>query len=331
MSDLVHRIVENFQQLFQWIKLKLSKKQTIPQYILFQDFFQCEKTANFVGYSFLNGYESSLNKWTKLNSLVFQFSIFFLFLMEVISFVVSIDQKLLLEAIDNLFCSGIIFVILLKKFFIFYHKKAKICEIIETLDKHFPHSRVDQIKFNVLKYLRVLKLNENGYYFLLAIVFSIFCSMPFVHQIYGHFKSVDVKWKLIMPLKLQFEQSTFIFSGPINLIEIYICIFGIFAITSTDLIFASLLQILSMELDILGQVISEINIADDKEAIKELKNLIDIHQELIEVSEKIEEIFSPLQLFNAFASIIVLCTACFLTAVNNLFYFLKINKMLMFS
>ena len=321
MSRLVQRIAGNFRKLVHNIRLKLSKKKHyIPQYILFRDFFRCEKTANLLSFTFLNNLESPANKWLKLNSLIFQFSIILLFLLEVISFVISVKEKLLYEAIDNFFCSGIVFVILLKLYVVFYHNKAKISEIISVLDKHFPYSGVDQISFKVYRYLRVLKLHEKVYYIILIITLLNFSSLPFLHQIYGRIKSVDVEWELILPLKLPFDQHIPIINGSINLIEAWVCTFGVFAIISTDLIFANLLQVLSMELDILGQVINEINIENDKKAIKELKVLVDIHQELIKASEKLEEIFSPLLLFNVFGAIISLCTTSFLVAVKKLFF-----------
>lgn len=316
MTRLIHRIVESFQKLIKCIKLKFDKKQTVPQYILFQDFFRCERTANLAGYTFLNVHETSSNKWIKLNSLVFQFSISLLFLLQIISFAVSFKQKLIYEAIDNLFCCGIIFIALFKIYFVFYHNKAKISEIMDTLDRHFPHSGVDQLNFKVYSYLKVLKLHEKGYQYLLTFVLVHFCSMPFFHQVYGKIKSINVEWELMLPIKLPFDQSIPMVYASIMLIQTHTCIFGILSIISTDLIFASLLQTLSMEFDILGQIISEINTENEEEAIKELKILVDIHQELIEASEKLEEVFAPLQLINTFGSIIALCTACFLTMVN---------------
>jgi len=310
------RIGENFQKLFQIIKLKFARKQEGLQIILFREFFRCEKSANILGFGFLKNHDTPPSKLTRLNSLLFQLSIFLLFVLQVISFVINVKHKLIYEAIDNLFCNGVIFVILFKIYLIFYHNRTNIYEVIATLDKHFPHSGVDQLKFKIHKYLRTLKLHEKLYYIILLTVLFNFCSMPLVHQIYGKVKSIDVEWELIMPLKLPFDQFIPVIYGLVNLIEAWICIFGIFAILSTDLLFASVMQILSMEFDILGQVISEINIENDEEAIKELKILVDIHQELIEASEKLEEIFSPLQLFNTFGSITALCTACFLAAVN---------------
>ncbi|XP_070506810.1 putative odorant receptor 92a [Chironomus tepperi] len=90
-------------------------------------------------------------------------------------------------------------------------------------------------------------------------------------------------------------------------------IFVTFYYICTDMLFANMTQVLCMELDILGQIMSKIDPdKNEEEAIKELKKLVDIHQQLIEVSEKLQEIFSPLQLINAFGSIAALCTAIFL-------------------
>ncbi|KAL7025511.1 hypothetical protein ACKWTF_013503 [Chironomus riparius] len=104
---------------------------------------------------------------------------------------------------------------------------------------------------------------------------------------------------------------------------------GSIYIISTDLIFANLIQVSTMELDILSEKIKDVGLIDnEKIAIKELKNLIDIHQELIEVSEKLNEMFSPFQLINSFGSIVALCTGCFLAVSGIRPYF--IAKFFMF-
>ena len=88
-------------------------------------------------------------------------------------------------------------------------------------------------------------------------------------------------------------------------------------IVSTDILFATIFLITSMELNILGERISEISIIEDEEeAIKELRNLVDVHKQLIEVSENLSDIFAPLMLCNTFCSITSLCTASFLVVVG---------------
>jgi len=142
--------------------------------------------------------------------------------------------------------------------------------------------------------------------------------MPFLHQVYGAVKSKNVEWECIFNLVLPFDQFQPIVYVIMWILESWIIILSAVYTLCTDLLFASLVQILSMELDILSQIISEIDMADgEEEAIKELKKLVDIHQQLIEVSGKLNEIFSPLLLINVFGSITTLCTACFLSVVSS--------------
>jgi hypothetical protein len=77
-----------------------------------------------------------------------------------------------------------------------------------------------------------------------------------------------------------------------------------------DGLYAELMMITSMEFDNLAKKISEAKSCED------LKKLIKIHQQLLEVTEKLEEIFSPLLLTNITTSISILCVAAFLGDVS---------------
>ena len=82
--------------------------------------------------------------------------------------------------------------------------------------------------------------------------------------------------------------------------------------------------ILNMEFDILGQVMSEIDPREDQEgAIKEMKNLIDIHQEFIGIAEKLQEIFSLILFVNIFGMIYLICGTAFLSVVSEFCKFLS--------
>ncbi|KAG5667248.1 hypothetical protein PVAND_015238 [Polypedilum vanderplanki] len=75
-----------------------------------------------------------------------------------------------------------------------------------------------------------------------------------------------------------------------------------------------------MELNNLGQILAEIDWDDEDEegelkAIEEIKKLAGIHQQLIEVTEELNKIFSPLMLFNVFGELVALCTSAFLLII----------------
>ena len=137
-----------------------------------------------------------------------------------------------------------------------------------------------------------------------------------MHQIYGVISSKPVEWETILTMILPFDQFQPVIYVFMWISESWFLLFTSFTLICTDLIFANLTLILSMEFDILGQVISEIDMIDgEEEAIKELKKLVNVHQELIEVSEEISDIFSGLLLVNSFGSILILCSASFLAVV----------------
>ena len=128
--------------------------------------------------------------------------------------------------------------------------------------------------------------------------------------------SIDIEREYIFSIYLSFDLMNMFVYPIIYMMESWMVTCSVLYIVCTELIFASLVVIVAMELDILGHKISEIIVDDaEEEAIKELKKIVDIHQELIEASDKINEIFSFLLFCNTFVSITSLCTACFLSMV----------------
>ena len=316
MESFTNKVAKGFQDFKKIFKCN-SRNRSVPQYILYEDFYRCEKAARILGFKFLKSHESSTNKWIKANNFAFEVAIAVLLIAEIISFVMSVQQKLYLISIDNALFYGGFLVIAVKIYVIFYRNRAKLGEIVEKLDEHFPHYGVDQLTFKAQKYLNVLKHFEVVYYALFLTVGLHFWMMPYLHQIYGAVNSITVEWMTIYALTLPFDQLQPVVYEVMWILEGWIFMFTAIYVICTDLLFASLCQILAMEFDILGQVISEIDITSGEEAaIKELKKLVGIHQELIEVSEKLNEIFSPLLLINVFGSITAICTACFLLVVS---------------
>ena len=317
MQNITTKVRENFQDLEKFLKLKFSKKKSVPQHILFQDFFRCERTAKLLGISFLKGNWTVPNKWIKANSVAFLIGTILFLIFEVISCCLSIQKNMIGIMIENILFCGCYCIVGVKTYIVFKHNRAKIDEIIEKLDEHFPHYGVDQLTFKAQNYLDILKRFEIVDYINYAFIGMQVCFMPFLHQIYGAVKSVSIEWETLFALTLPFDQLQPVVYELIWILESWLVFYSVLYFMCADLLFFSLMQILIMEFDILSQVISEIDMIKGEEAaIKELKKLIDIHEQLIEVSEKLNEVFSFLQLINVFGSIVALCTASFLVAVN---------------
>jgi hypothetical protein len=107
-----------------------------------------------------------------------------------------------------------------------------------------------------------------------------------------------------------FDSSNYFLYGLVLIWNAWNVLFVLTVMLAVDFIYAGLAGVLSMEFDILSEKISKVEDAE------ELKKLIEIHQQLIEVTGELEEIFSPLLFMNIFATIEMLCSVLFLAVVS---------------
>lgn len=318
MEHIGRRIIKSSQDLWKFLKTSLLRKQKPLQLILFEEFLPFEKLARILGYKLAPKSVKSVTNLAKTNSGLVQILTVTLLVLNAISFVLCIKTEWLNIMIENFMFLGIFSVIILKIYTIFYKNLGKIQEVIENLDEYFAHSGVDQLELKVHKYLRNLRLFSRIIFIALNCVLIQYCLTPLLHQIYGWYMSIDVDLEHIFALYLSFDLLMPVIYPLIYIVTAWTMIFAVQFIACTELLFASLVEIIAMEFDILGRKISEIKVDEaEEEAIRRLKSLIDVHQELIEVSVKINEIFSLLQLCNAFGSISSLCVAYFLTVVTS--------------
>lgn len=329
MQNVTEKIRKLFQSAFSYFK-NIIKGSEVTSSISFENFFLCERWTRLLGFKFLENSENSLNKWLKLNGIISQIAMIAVGFLTFISTLISVQQRQVYMVLENILMTGVLIVALIKVYIVIFKNKKKIVEIIEKLSEHFPHSGVDQLEFGASKYWKVLNLMNTIYIISYCAITPCFCLIPIIFQLYASYKSVDLEWVHILALNLKFDQ----------LQPVWHVIFTVLFLACSDLLYASLMQILVMEFDILGKVLSEISYNDrEEETVKRLKNLIDIHQELIEISEKLEQIFSPILLINSFCAISALCATCFLSVVisvvsnfevkiflTNLFFLLDKNK-----
>lgn len=313
MQNIANKISIKFHLFVQYLKL-IRRKQPVSRYILFQDFFSCEVFSRKVGYTFLS---NSPNKWMRLNGILGQLAQIFMMFVFFISIILSIKNDQLYGVIENFLMLAILYISLIKIYVIFFKNMAVISKVIEKLDEHFPHSGVDQVKFDAHKYWKTSYQAMKLYNFLYYTTIPYFCLMPILHQIYAAYVSMDLEWETIFALNLGFDQLQPIFYVLICIFEAWITFVTTSFVLCSDLLYANLVQILAMEFEILAQIISEIDFDDgeEEETVKEIKKLVNIHQELVEAAEQLNDIFSLIILVNCFGSITAMCTACFLSVV----------------
>jgi len=314
MENFIKSVSKKIENFVKYLKLR---KQPTANYFSFEDFFFCEKMLNILGHTFLLNPKDPPSRWTKINGMLIQVATFILMILFVISIILSVRDGHLYVMLENVVLLGVFFVALVKVYFVFYKNLAKIFEALQKLDEHFPHSEADQFVYNVPKNFHILRKMYIIYNISYYTLIPQFCLMPFVLQIYSAYKSLDLEWETVLALNLGFNQLRPVVYELIYIFEVWFIIFSVFYVTGSDLLYANMVQILSMEFDILGQMITEIDVENrEDEVLKELKKLVDIHQELIELSENLKEIFSPSIFINLFVTISGLCCTSFLSVVS---------------
>ena len=202
---------------------------------------------------------------------------------------------------------------------ILYVNRLKIVKIIDVLEMHFPHHILDQYNFVTKMHLQVLKRHSYAIIYSIGLMAIIFCLTPIVVQIYGVVSGNEQNLTTIVHLSFPFDQTQHGFYEIIYFYQAFITFIGSSFIIFNDMLFCSLLALTTMEFDIIADMISEINM-ERENAGKELKELIDIHQQLLEIVKMINEIFSPLFLINVFGVTIIACFSAFLCVVKYFCY-----------
>lgn len=294
------------------LKLKFSKTRVVSLQNEFRDFFPFENICSNMGFSFLPNLHTKPAKWKKIHSTMHQFSFIIFALANLCSAYISLKIPLtdesIISVIENFFFVGASLGVLIKMLIVFYIHKSTLVKIIERLKELFQNS---SYQFQAYEYLKVLKKFAKTQAIIFIVMGIEYCLVPFFHQLYGIFKDEHVKLELIIPIRLPFDETKPLVYELVCALEAWIILVVATVVICTDFTFVSLVHILCMNFDDLREMISKID-----NSVERLKKVIKIHQELIEISEDLENIFSVVLFINIFASISAMCTAAFLIAVN---------------
>lgn len=317
--------MEKVQQFFTNLKLKWQQRHQTTTLIHFSDCFPFEFFFKFWGLPFLQSYNPQRDFYRRTYFAVINIFNVFVAIFSLISACYFINMPdSFIKATENvvLFCAFLSFS--LKTYYIMILNHEKIVKVVNKLDEHFPMHSLDQDKFKVANYLKRLEKISNLAVFMYIGTGISYVTFPFQTQIYGLLTSQLFELETILAIKYPFDMLNPISYSLVYIFESCVLFNGILVVLFTDIFIAELLCVLSMEFDILSHLIAEIDLEDgDEDAIKELKKLVDIHQQLIEVAESLEEFFSPVLLVDLLVFISCLCIAALFTVVCNNFYIYK--------
>lgn len=201
------------------------------------------------------------------------------------------------------------------------HDKIRVC--FEKLRTLFPKELEDQKKYKVSDVHKVVHFKNK--FILIFYIWNTTISslLPLVATFHRYFFG-DGIYQITFSLHFRFgfNLDQFLIKEIILALLIWNNVFCCAVTIAVDVIYISILSALCMQFKVFSQRISEI---DSKFAETKNKNrlheMIQLHVELIKLSDLVDEIFSPMILINLVNGAVILCFLGFEILVNYSFAF----------
>ncbi|CAG9806631.1 unnamed protein product [Chironomus riparius] len=298
----------------------LNNRQVQPMLINFRDFFQCEKIFLKFGVNFLESETTSRNPQTnlKIYHLIIIIATIVIIILALINFILSIlPNGSLIVAIEASANFGVFSLMLLKIYTIIIKNRGILIEILHRIELHFPALTSNQHDFKVAKYLRLLNIFNITTVVIYSMLWLQNSCMAFLELFYGWMTSSPIKIELILRIYVPFDYSNPLVFSLIYIFQSWILFVNLTGFLLVDMLYFGLMIVVSMEFDILRQIIGEIDPRENQQAaVKKMKELVEIHQELIEITEKLEDILSLILFVNIFGMVYLICETAFLSIVS---------------
>jgi odorant receptor len=227
------------------------------------------------------------------------------------------DSSKFLEIISTSACMGFLTLCLVKAYGVIYRNKNEISEVLSQLDDFLPKNRNLQIEQNIPEILTNLYRMMIIFFTIYSGSVALFNLMPVFIIVYGKFVQ-GIQYDLQLPYKAWYP---FDINNNFNFfisyfLQTWASFTSLFFVAGTDLLFCVCITLLCIRFDKLKLEIESISF------VKDLKKCVETHNQLIKISERLDEIFSPSILFNIFAASFIICftgfqvTVCFYFQIN---------------
>ncbi|CAG9806667.1 unnamed protein product [Chironomus riparius] len=265
------------QKLQEFVKDKFLPKKDQNRFIEFSEFFISESIVNIFGLTSLPSRQSTIgNRWKTVILRVSVISLILLIVLSAMSMIIALKNNGSLVIMAENVCGITGSILMLAKVYaIFYYHREKIDKIINTSEMYYPQDNWNQQVLKVSGYYQALKNHEavGITFYTMACIFYL--GTIFVLQLYNLITSHELGVHLILQLYFPFDQAQAFVFIPLNIVALFSITSGMYFLLMTDLLFAELVALPAMEFHILGQLISEIQPADDQErALDDLKKLV---------------------------------------------------------
>jgi hypothetical protein len=309
------KLSDQLRILVNRLKHRFFNTQTQQFVLFFDDFFPSEKIFGFLSISFLkplhNMVDQELQRKRRIHLRAFTAVSIFLMILMMINFVmVAREPDKFVETIETFAFIWTYGFVLAKTFLLCFWKGGALKSIIGKLELFFPHSSREQLQFGAFKFHRWLKNVHRA-----CLVVYIWTVVHFAYTaLFVH--SFGFGTALAFPIYFPLDPYQPMLYPIFFILQTWTMIALVLVLVATDVFFCGLIGTTSLEFEVVAQKITRIDPENDEHADRKMSEIIDTYNELIDVTNELEAIFSPLLLVNVFAGIFVVCATVFLLFVS---------------
>jgi hypothetical protein len=203
---------------------------------------------------------------------------------------------------------GATLLMVMVRYYVIYRHQSGIREIIDSLSRTFTKQEIesDDIKW----YFQFFQRYTKYYSRIMFTSMFFFCLEPL--------KTFITTGKRILAFIVMFPfDATQLMYYPFIMTWLFFChLMYVLGSVANEVLLYGIITVLSMEFKLLRVKIAAIDEAKDEEIPKRLKEAIERHSQLLDISAKLETIFSPTFFCNFVLSSIVICFTAFQASIT---------------
>lgn len=266
--------------------------------------------------------QSKSNFWTGFKSSYFWIIFIGLFvcaISETMELLVTMAQgefKHFIKIIETIAYTGFVVITIVKLVLIFIHRKT-LSFIIDELRDLFPKLIEIQKKYKVAEYVQRTNYLIKFFCVLYMLLIWMFNLLP-IGDSYLIYRRTH-EWKRQLPYHFWYPYDVYLpFVFEFNyLFQIWGGFNAATAGVAVNILFCAIISQICLQLEILQKEMIALEVGDENgHDCSKLSRLIQKHERLIQLSNKMETIFSIPLLFNFFASTFIICLSGFMAMVG---------------
>lgn len=277
-----------------------------PFLVEFPEFFVSEKILKWFGFGYFEHEISErAKKWRQAHLRLFIAASIIVMILLLISLAIQPFTSDLVKSSERVASLFGLTLNIVRVYVIFFLRRKQIRAILTKLENFFPTTGLNQDTFETRRHLRVVTWILVPYAVFFTLGLLNYCFAPAMNQTYGFITDAPQNLTASIDVCLPFDQTRHgIYEVKYAMDTWTILTCGIIVL-ATDLFLCSLLHVSTMLYESLAMEF-------------EVKEYVEHHVNLLEITDDLSEIFSPFLLIDLLATIFCSCVCAFLSVVSSL-------------